>query len=629
MSRHIRFHQRRDGRKRAVAVVVTALMMATLLTQTSTPASADPAPKREPDTAALAGNLTNQTINWGPCDFSRIAISTSEVRRRLLATPGLACADITVPLDWHNPQDGNTITLRISKTATSSGPNRQGIALVNPGGPGAQGLHWGAGMALRAPELAKEFNFIGFDPRGVGDSTPLTCRFTLRGEVEDLPTLDFDNAINRAFGEGCRTETPLAKFITTEQTTYDMDFIRVLLGEPRISYFGYSYGTWLGTWYAATFPSRVHRMVLDSATDVAESSLQRTWDLQARSRERAFQEQFLPYVARHNDWYGLGADPIAIRRAFEEAGGTRTLINKLLVSLIIIPAMYDTSQYYTAGFLVAPMIEMGSQGLSLSNSAADRQAAQDLTRAIIDRALAQPGLTADQRAQLNAAGGKALAKLAGLEPLNVSNSIEQFEAPLEMDPTTSVFETIRCNDGEWNQNLAYWDSWQHSLDRTAPFTAGLNISPFTPYNFIYPVCAFWETELRMPKPNSKTFPKVLVLNSELDAATAYEAAVDTAKHLPGARMISVDNEGSHGVFPYLTTCVDAPVIDYFLHGAMPTQQFTACQGLPLPGETETFNVAGTLANSGKIKLRMVTDEVREANQAFKHMLAATAEESGE
>ena len=117
----------------------------------------------------LVGDLLDQELAWEACDFGSPALNT-----RFGAIPGTACADVTVPRDWKDPQDGHTITVRVAKTETSKGnPDRQGIALVNPGGPGGSGLPWGPAMAERAPELAEQYDFIGFDPRGVGQSTAL------------------------------------------------------------------------------------------------------------------------------------------------------------------------------------------------------------------------------------------------------------------------------------------------------------------------------------------------------------------------------------------------------------------------------------------------------------------------
>ncbi|MEU7479105.1 alpha/beta hydrolase [Lentzea sp. NPDC042327] len=558
---------------------------------------AQAAPKADPDTAALAGALTTQTIKWEECTFPGVA---EETVARFKTVKGLACATVKVPRDWHNPQDGNTIDLRVSKTETAyKGTARQGIALVNPGGPGGSGLPWGAAMALRAPVLASQYDFIGFDPRGVGLSTPLKCSYT-------VPSSTDEDVLNRAKVAGC-LENPLTQFITTEQTAYDMDFIRVLLGEKKTSYIGYSYGTWLGTWYATVFPGKVHRFLLDSAVDASQTTLEKTWDLQPRSRDRQFQEALLPYVARNNAIYEAGTDPFEIRKNWEKAGGTRDFLGQLFTAWFIIPAMYDTSQYEVAASAVATVAGTVTEGTTAQR-----------VEALVAKMLARPGLSPENAEFIAKAKANALAAIEKKERVAVKSTT----AAAEVETWDATFEAIRCQDGQWNQNLQYWNYWKADLTVNAPF-----IAPF----MSTPLCAYWQTKNSKPAPDKKTFPRVLLAQSELDAATPYEGGVSTTKALPGAKLISVDNEGSHGLFPYNTDCVDDPITFYFQTGATPRKQFTGCQALPLPGETETFQVGGTLSN-GKVKIKMITPAVKKANKIVKDLLSssstAQADESG-
>ncbi|MCP2243733.1 alpha/beta hydrolase [Lentzea aerocolonigenes] len=574
---------------------VTGVLIATSVVLTPT---ANAAAKQDPDTQALAGALATQTVKWEECTFPGVA---EETVKKFKTVKGLACATVQVPRDWHNPADGNTIGIRVSKTETAyKGTSRQGIALVNPGGPGGSGLPWGAAMALRAPVLAGQYDFIGFDPRGVGLSTPLTCSYT-------VPSSTDPDVLNRAKVKGC-LENPLTPFITTEQTTYDMDFIRVLLGEKKTSYIGYSYGTWLGTWYAATFPGKVHRMLLDSAVDASQSTLENTWDLQPRTRDRQFQEALLPYMARNDAKYAQGTDPMEIRRKWEKAGGTREFLGQLFVAWFVIPAMYDTTQYPTAASAVSAVI--GDSAAAGTDS--------EKVELLVSKMLATPGLTDENKAFIAKGKQNALAAIAKKERVAVKSTT----AAAEVETWDATFEAIRCQDGQWNQNLHYWKYWLADLTVNAPF-----IAPFMDT----PLCAYWPTKNSMPKPDKKTFPRLLVAQSELDAATAYEGGLATAKALPNAKMISVDNEGSHGLFPYNTDCVDDPITFYFQTGATPRKQFTGCQGLPLPGEDKTFDVGGKLTN-GKIKIKMITPAVKEANKIVKDLLSgsstAAADESG-
>ncbi|MBT2897202.1 alpha/beta hydrolase [Streptomyces sp. McG3] len=597
--------------------MVAGALVATALTTAGNSAAAPRPSARvaaEPDTKRLSGDLADQPLNWTKeCPFSSevakraaekadgiaeaaAASARKNAKNRSAKTRGetgehprgIWCATIEVPRDWHDPDDGNTIevTLQLARTVTE--PGHQGIALVNPGGPGSEGLSWGSGMALAAPELWGKYDFVGFDPRGVGGSTPLSCTFTVPDEWDD------DEVTRRQY-EACQNN-PLTKYITTEQTAYDMDFIRVLLGQAKTSYIGYSYGTWLGTWYAATFPSKTHRMLLDSATDTTSGSLQRTWDLQPIARERQFQDALLAYIARHNDVYKLGTDPAGIRAKWEAGGGSETVEGQFSMAYFIIPATYDTSLYPSAAKAI---VEIGKKGLKAPGSTVTK------IENLAQRILAGSGLNADQRAFVNEAKTEALAELKQRQA--AAGATETFNG---------TFDAIRCQDGQWNQDPAHWEKWKQHLEREAS-----SMAPF----YSTPMCSFWKTGLEMPAPDAATFPTALIAQSELDGATAYEGALDAAQGLPGVKMISVDNEGSHGLFPYGTPCVDGPIEKYLLTGEQPTQHFNVCQGAPLPNETEVFEVGERLVPSAKAErpevtegMKVLRDLLREANPSHQY-----------
>ena len=566
--------------RRATVSAAALALLATPAAALVTSPAALAAPHTQPDVVALAGALAEQELDWGSCDFSAYG---ERANAALNAVPGTACADVTVPRDWHNPGDGHTITVQVSRTATSTGnPARQGIAFVNPGGPGGEGLVWGPAMAQQSPTLAAAYDFIGFDPRGVGSSTPLECQVVVDPGFSDAEQ-------NKALVDGC-LENPLTPFITTEQTVYDMDFVRALLGEDRASVVGYSYGTWLASWYGATFPGNTHRLLLDSATDVSAKSLEGTWDLQPHSRDRQFEQALLPYMARNPDVFYMGTDPVAIRQAWERAGGTRDQFGAAITASFILPAMYDTSQYLGAG--------MGVRIFAFFQYVEDQTPQQNLD-AFVAELLAEPALTESNRDFVRAAHQRASAELA------------QGAATV---PVEGAFEAIRCQDGQWSQSQGYWDSWLSRLQKKAPFIAPLMGTP---------ACAFWPAQTEMPKTKNKTAPATLIVQSELDAATAYEGAAKAAKTRPNTSMISIDDEGSHGVYPYLTTCVDDQVEAFMLTGARP--RTAVCGAKPLPEETQSFATGASLGGNGKLKVKTVPKEVREANAFVRSLLAEQAQ----
>ena len=258
--------------------------------------------------------------------------------------------------------------------------------------------------------------------------------------------------------------------------------------------------------------------------------------------------------------------------------------------------MYDTTQYPTAAAAIATVASTATEG---TDSARVEQ--------IVAKMLTTPGLTAENKEFIAKAKENALAAIAKKERVAVKSTT----AAAEVETWDATFEAIRCQDGQWNQNLHYWKYWLADLTVNAPF-----IAPF----MSTPLCAYWPTKNSMPKPDKKTFPRVLLAQSELDAATPYEAGLATAKALPNAKLISVDNEGSHGLFPYNTDCVDDPIVFFFQTGATPRKQFTGCQAVPLPQETETFQVGGKLTN-GKVQIKMITPAVKKANKIVKDLLS--------
>jgi pimeloyl-ACP methyl ester carboxylesterase len=204
-----------------------------------------------------------QQVDWSACDPD----DDDE--------DALECATVVVPLDWADTE-GDTITLAVSRHA-ATGTDRIGSLLLNPGGPGGSGLEMPASMAAGAgEEVVARYDLIGFDPRGVGESTPVTCLDDAAMEEYVATDVDVTTDEGRAavqeqmivLGEACLEGTgALLEHVDTVSAAKDMDVLRAVLGDETLSYLGYSYGTRLGATYAALFPDKVGRLVLDAAID--------------------------------------------------------------------------------------------------------------------------------------------------------------------------------------------------------------------------------------------------------------------------------------------------------------------------------------------------------------------------
>ncbi len=220
---------------------------------------------------------TAGTIEWGPCDGG--------------APTGadLECGSLTVPLDYDRP-DGETIDIAVARAATANDDERIGSLVFNPGGPGGSGIEFLQTAALiMPPEIADRFDLVSFDPRGVGASTAVDCAIDLDDEITLLepattPAGTPWSPMPRRTPHAARTtRSRISPYFGTNNAARDLDELRAALGDDRLSYVGFSYGTRLGATYAELFPDRVRALVLDGAVKPTDR-LRRT---QRSNRDRA------------------------------------------------------------------------------------------------------------------------------------------------------------------------------------------------------------------------------------------------------------------------------------------------------------------------------------------------------
>lgn len=248
----------------AASVALSGCLYAMIPEQSSRPSTTS-----APDTEGVAEDLLpfySQELTWTECGV------------------GFDCTDVTAPLDWEDPGKGE-ITLSVVRHRAEGTP--VGSLLTNPGGPGASGVDLilnNLDYAVGA-DLIENFDVIGFDPRGVGASTAVTCydapqmdeylysipaaaRGTAEWEAELLDS-------HKAFAEACDANSGgILPYITTVNAARDMDLIRAVLGDKQLNYLGYSYGTFLGATYAKLYPEKAGRLVLDGAIDPAVPGLE-------------------------------------------------------------------------------------------------------------------------------------------------------------------------------------------------------------------------------------------------------------------------------------------------------------------------------------------------------------------
>lgn len=342
--------------RRAVAVIAGLAAASVALSgclYSMIPEQAEPKPSttNAPDTEGVADDLLpyyGQTLTWSDCGT------------------GFDCTDVTAPLDWENPGEGEITLSVVRHQATGTA---QGSLLTNPGGPGASGvelirdsLDFAVGAAL-----IENYDVIGFDPRGVGESTAVTC-FDAAGMDDYLYSIPAGKRgsaeweaelldAHKEFADACEANSGgILPYVTTINAARDMDLIRAVLGDKQLNYLGYSYGTFLGATYADLYPDKAGRLVLDGAIDPAVSGLDvgATQALGFESALRAYMQDCLdsgecPFTGTVDEAMAdLGALLASVDAAPLENGDGRMLgADSLMTGIIAALYSADSWQYLT------------------------------------------------------------------------------------------------------------------------------------------------------------------------------------------------------------------------------------------------------------------------------------------
>lgn len=460
---------------------------------------------------ALASFYT-QTLSWAPCEDD------------------LLCAWLTVPLAYDNPA-GPTIQIRVNR-AKATGPTatRQGSLVINPGGPGATALDFTSYVARNvAPKVNQQFDVVGFDPRGIGESAPITCltgrQTTAWLRQDGTPDTPAEEArlmrSARAISNGCLRMSPdLARNVGTDSTVRDLDILRAALGDPRLNWLGYSYGTYLGTIYAETFPDHVGRFVLDGAVNPANDGMQLS-----RGQSRGFQVAVQRF-----------AQDCAQRASCPYRGGAKGVtrgINSLLARLDARPMATDSRERLTQAYaMTAIFLSMYSTSFWPSL----RQALGEAKKG----------------------NGTGLMTLADYS--NDRTGPNSYGSNM-----TSAFYAIGCWDGPATPNAAGLRAAAAEWSRYArvPEMAQAMSWGNAP-------CSEWFAHSdRVPAPaSSTTSAPILVVGTTYDPATPYAWAQALSQQLATATLLTWVGDG-HTAYGNGSRCVDSAIDAYLLTGTPP------------------------------------------------------------
>ena len=466
-------------------------------------------------------------------------------------TATFSCAVITVPLDYANPK-GETISIAVKKRAATGG-HSQGALFINPGGPGDSGVSFAerAGNAF-SPDLLSAYDIIGFDPRGVGSSTAITCSSdddsssspaepSATGTPSAGSTLsartasggesyeEWAESTRQSFQElskqcGSNTEpAALLDHVDTVSAARDLDILRALAGQEKLNYLGFSYGTYLASVYAETFPGNTGRIVLDGAIDPSLSLAE-----QGLGQAKGFEQALRTYVDYCQSSSGC---PLS--------GGTDAgvqQIRDLITSANSTPlATGDPKRTVTGADIVTALSEY---------LYTTEQNWPPLTKAL-DQAI-------------NHRDGSAFAA-----------SEEQDSS--SKDDGGGAFQAVTCLDYPVEGDTTTWAAQYEQAKREAPVFADSAVGMDL-------VCSVWgHNGTRKPTQiHARGAAPILVVGTTGDPATPYAWSKSLAEQLDSGQLLTWEGNG-HTAYGGDASCVNDAVDAYLISGTMPKKGLT-CHG---------------------------------------------------
>jgi pimeloyl-ACP methyl ester carboxylesterase len=525
---------------RRALLVVAAATAVTLLaacghtingtpTDTNSPTSDASTPSSSQSSPSSSSPSGTQTPTASPITFGRCNSifnpSNVSVPAGLDGKVSFGCARLSVPLDYTQP-NGRKIQLQLVRIH-EDGTQPVGSLLTNPGGPGGSGIELALGiLGSLDPALLHTFDIIGFDPRGVGLSSPINC---ISNKMKDaynafspdvrVPA-DFakDKALSKQIADGCSQKYgSTLPFINTINTARDMDLIRQALNDKRMNYLGFSYGTELGSVYAHLFPTLIRASVLDGAVDPLSDDI-----TQFANQLEGFEKSFDQYAQNCGSSCASLGDPrqavydIVAKAQTNPLPTTswHTLTSSLALTGVL-QALYSSSYW------------------------------PDLTTAL---------------KQAKNGNGTGLLDLA--DQYNERNSDGTYSN------ITDANLTISCNDSEPGPTdqkiLETANKWATAYPMFGIWAAGSLVS-----------CQQWQpVRTPPPLPTAKdTANTVLVVGNLNDPATPYQGAINLAKTMGNAQVLTWDGEG-HTSYLEGSSCIDTAVNNYLIDLTLPPKDKT-------------------------------------------------------
>lgn len=483
--------------RRVVIALATAGLLAAGIVTAPLAQAAPTGPSATPD-------FQPAPVTWGPCTTNNT-----------LKARGAECGFVEVPLDYANPK-GTKIQLAVSRLKHTT-TDFQGVMLVNPGGPGGSGLIY---SVLRDSATlngaGKSYDWIGFDPRGVGSSKPaLSCIPDYAGYNRPyyIPDNPKDEAAwlkkSASYSAACAVKgRDLLPHLTTADSAKDMDSIRKALGQEQINYYGFSYGTYLGSVYATLFPQNLRRAVFDGVVDPRG-----VWEQDNYDQDIAFERNikiYFEWVAKYDSIYHLGTTEAAVEKQYyDQYQALRTTPAGGKIGSSEWNDIFLQAGYYVYGW-------------------------EDIATAF--------------SSWVNHKNADGLIALYGGPPFN--------------DNGYAMYLGVQCVDATWS---SYPQFRQKNVQvyKKAPFETWSNAWFNAP-------CTFWPAKAGTPvKIDGSKAPPILLVSETLDAATPYSGALEIRKQFPKSSLLEGVGGTTHAGTFGDSDCENAVVASYIATGALP------------------------------------------------------------
>lgn len=447
------------------------------------------------------------------------------------AGAGADCTTVIAPTDWDNPS-GDRIELAISRQRATG--EKKGSLLLNPGGPGGSGYDYGLGFA-GTDALRENFDIIGFDPRGVGRSTPIIC-FTNDADRDEMLYGTYDDPYGsdgwvaelasrqKAWVDACEKNTgDLLANIDTVSVATDMDMIRAVLGDDKLNYLGYSFGTYIGTIYANLFPEKVGTMVLDGAVEPPFG----TFD-ELATQMAGFDSAFRAYMQ----------------------------------------SCLDGSDCPFSGSLDSALAQANDLVVSVDGQNLESSDGRELDSATVGTGIALTLYNQSNWPYLT----QGFTELRDGNPdtmFLLADSYNGREGGSYADRSIDVYFAVTCAEGTIGTDDIDVQEGLAIMQQRAPIVGGS--LALDDYVLLEESCSQWPYERPTDFPttfNAAGAPPILVIGTTNDPATPYQQSVDLAATLDSGVMVSYEGEG-HTVFGNGVACIDNVVDAYFVDGVVP------------------------------------------------------------